>query len=86
MKIDVRVGQERNQFAEQIKHIPQSTKDLINRMFCDDETDDFYEGLLAAFASAYVILQENPNELGQQIIGAIVVMLSDKTIREAAQK
>lgn len=85
MRIDVRVGFERNQFASQIEHVPKYIKDWFYQSFVGEETTDFNEGLLAGFSSAYALMKQMPLENAKQFIGGTVAMLSQETIDKAVR-
>lgn len=78
MKIDVRVGGNRNQFASQVTVLPKHILDWFQQSFIGDETTDFNEGLLAGFAGAYALLQQLPPDQSKQLIGATVALLSHR--------
>lgn len=88
MIVDVRVGGARNQFASQVEHIPIPLQDVISRLFVGDETDDFYEGLLSGFTSAYQIIRQPQidNGAAERSLGGIVAVLSQKIINKAKMK
>lgn len=75
MIIDSRIGGDRVQFASQLALVPATVIESIKTAFCGDETADFYEGLLAGFATTYQIMQSIPDNPAEYI-GAIVAYLS----------
>jgi hypothetical protein len=78
MKLDTRVGFERNQFASQAVGLPKHIEDWFCQAFTGEETPDFNEGLLAGFSSAYAILEQVPPDNGKQFIGATVALLASR--------
>ena len=76
MKIDVRVGSARRQFASQTPNIPEYIKNWFLQSFNGEETVDFNEGLLAGFSSAYALMEQMPLEYAKQFTGATVALLS----------
>ena len=77
MIIDTRIGGARTQFATQLGYVPQEALNSIKELFVNDETPDFYEGLLAGFVAAYQIVQHYPHNKSSQCIGAIIAYISN---------
>lgn len=76
MKIDVRIGGNRAQFATQIEHISPEALASLRNMFIGDETPDFYEGLLAGFAAVYQMLVSMPPDVVTQFTGESVAYIA----------
>ena len=78
MRLDARIGNDRNQFASQVIHIPKHIEKWFRQSFIGEETGDFNEGLLAGFSSAYAILEQMPPGHAKQFIGATVALLAHR--------
>ena len=80
IQFDTRVGHERAQFATQMKTMPEWIRPLLDAGFTLDETPDFFEGLLAGYATSFALLEELQADQAKLIIGAAVAKISSLTI------
>ena len=76
MKVDVRVGGNRAQFASQLAHIPPDALAKVEGCFIGDESPDFYEGLLAGFAAIYQMLVNMPPDVVTQFTGEFIAYIA----------
>jgi hypothetical protein len=75
MNIDVRVGENRIQYAGQWEGLHPDVRAVIEEGFTGDETDDFYEGMLAGLSFAFVIQQQMPESVNV-LTGAAIAYIS----------
>ena len=47
------------QFAEQLGHLDDSAVESMDKLFSGDHSEDYYEGLLAGYATAYEVVQQS---------------------------
>lgn len=68
------------QFATQIQNIAPELRDEYESHFSNKESDDFYLGLLAGYANAYVLATSDELDADEkkQYLGALVAFVADK--------
>lgn len=58
LSLDEKIDQARvRQFASQIAKVPQNVRVWFEETFSGQQSTEFYEGLLSAYATAYVMAQ-----------------------------
>lgn len=70
------------QFASQVKKLPQTLVADFQKNFRMDQSPEFYRGLLAAYCNAYVIVHggfEGTKE--DKTLGALIAYLSDEILK-----
>jgi hypothetical protein len=76
LQLDCRVGGERKQFATQ--EPPEFCQLLLDAGFTNQDSTDFYEGLLAGYANSLAILQQMTPEHAKVVIGSCVAHLAKR--------
>ncbi|MEE2642305.1 MAG: hypothetical protein VX768_16865 [Planctomycetota bacterium] len=71
------------QFASQVSNLSKRLSSELEANYTGDQTDEFYQGLLAGFANSLSVFQnvELSEEDKQSLLGALVAFVSDRIAR-----
>ncbi|MDG2470798.1 MAG: hypothetical protein P8M80_16070 [Pirellulaceae bacterium] len=80
-QIDEKIEYQRiQQFASQVSNISNRLTNELEEHFENDQSDEFYSGLLAGYSNAFSAIQND--ELSesdrQSLLGALVAFIADK--------
>ena len=78
LRLDEKVGLVRiDQFASQIEHLTPEVKEFLEDSFSGKHSKEFYEGLLAAYANTYIMINGLDHEQLKEYSGPIVAFVAN---------
>ena len=79
LSLDEKINRARvKQFASQMKQVSQNARAWFEETFGGDNSIEFYEGLLSAYANMHVMVQNLPPEQIKNLSGQIVAFVANE--------